>query len=219
MEIDDPHMAIFGHLKFGSHILQVTHNISGQHAHSAAVASLDVKRDNNLVASGGVDGVARLFNLQASKGIGAFVCGGGRGAERIAEGNGDGGEDEEEVSSKSTVESVLFSEQNVLVTGSLEGVVNVWDISTQVKRHFLSCTTSGGTSGNTTYVTLPSQVSRLALSVGSGVVKMAWRNGGSGELLVATLDGLVRLVDIRLGKVVADCSGHTEAILDFAQSK
>ncbi len=63
-------------------------------------------------------------------------------------------------------------------------------------------------------------MSRVALNVGSGVVKMSWRKGGSGsELLVATLDGLVRLVDVRLGKVLADCSGHTEAILDFAQSK
>ena len=71
------------------------------------------------------------------------------------------------------------------------------------------------------YLPICCQVSRVALSVGSGVVKMCWRNGndGVGELLVATLDGLIRLVDIRLGKVVADCSGHAQAILDFAQSK
>ncbi len=64
------------------------------------------------------------------------------------------------------------------------------------------------------------QVSRAAVNVGSGVVKMSWRNGNNdSELLVATLDGLIRLVDVRTAKVLADCSGHTEAILDFTQDK
>ena len=54
------------------------------------------------------------------------------------EGEEDGGGDGD-VSSKATVEAVLFSEaaeQNLLVTGSLEGVVNVWDISSQVRTFF-----------------------------------------------------------------------------------
>ena len=60
----------------------------------------------------------------------------------------------------------------------------------------------------------------MAFSVGSGVVKMVLPNASNPHhLLVATLDGLVRLVDIRLGSVLADCSGHTQAILDFAVAK
>ncbi len=38
-------------------------------------------------------------------------------------------------------------------------------------------------------------------------------------LLVATLEGLLRIVDIKSGKILADCSGHTKPLLDFAQSK
>jgi len=112
------------------------------------------------------------------------------------------------------VESLLFGtlgDVSVLVTGSLDGTVNVWDLSTQA--------------------------SRLAVSVGAGVVKLSWRrksNGAdscsgtaaatittsaTGQLLVATLGGVVRLLDIREGKVLADCSGHSKAILDFDQSR
>ena len=113
---------------------EVTHNISGHQAHSSAVASLDAKRDNNLVASGGVDGAARIYSLQSSKGIAAFACGGSATEEQSSS-----AEEEEEVSSRSTVETVLFGksqEQNILVTGSLEGIVNVWDVSTQVRGGF-----------------------------------------------------------------------------------
>ena len=39
-----------------------------------------------------------------------------------------------EEDSSSTVEALLFSpaEQNLLITGSLEGLINVWDLSSQV---------------------------------------------------------------------------------------
>ena len=50
-------------------------------------------------------------------------------------------------------------------------------------------------------------------------MKIASRKNSTSEIFVATLDGLVRLIDVKLGKVVADCSGHTASILDFAQSR
>jgi len=92
------------------------------------------------------------------------------------------------------------------VTGTLEGNVSVWDISSQVMRH--------------------------SVSVGDGVVKMRWRNScgtagagaaataaaASSQLLVATLHGKVAVVDVKTGKVIGECSGHREAVLDFAQT-
>ena len=41
-----------------------------------------------------------------------------------------------EEDSSSTVEALLFSpaEQNLLITGSLEGIINVWDLSSQVSK-------------------------------------------------------------------------------------
>ena len=35
---------------------------------------------------------------------------------------------------------------------------------------------------------------------------------------MATLDGKVSVVDPRSGHVVGECSGHREAVLDFAQT-
>lgn len=165
----------------------VVHNLSGNAGHSASVTSIAVRSDNNLIGTGGVDGSAKLFNTQSGKNIGTFMCG-TRSSER------DGGDDED-VDSKSTVESILFSkpEMNLMLTGTLEGTVNIWDLA--------------------------SQVSRQAFSVGTGITKMEWRQGSHTEVLVATLDGLVRLADIRMGKVLADFSGHSASILDFAQSR
>jgi hypothetical protein len=57
--------------------------------------------------------------IKTGKGIGAFLCG-----EKA----------EESETSNSTVEAVLFSKQDYLVTGTLEGNVTVWDMSTQVRR-------------------------------------------------------------------------------------
>jgi WD40 repeat protein len=97
---------------------EVLHSLTGSSAHTSSVASLAVKDDNNLLASGGVDGTAKLFNTQSGKSIGTFACG-------MKQDDGE---------SKSTVESMVFtrSEQNFLVTGSLDGLVSVWDLSTQV---------------------------------------------------------------------------------------
>ena len=58
------------------------------------------------------------------------------------------------------------------------------------------------------------------MNVGTGITKMTWRKGAHpNEVFAATLDGLIRLVDVRQGKVVADCSGHEASVLDMDQSR
>jgi WD40 repeat protein len=42
----------------------VLFNMTGNNAHSGAVTSLDSQDGNVLVASGGVDGVTKVFNTQ-----------------------------------------------------------------------------------------------------------------------------------------------------------
>lgn len=130
----DGTMRVFD-LKTGS----VLHNITGRSAHVASVSSLAVRSDSNLIASGGVDGKSKLFHVQSGKTIGTFSCGGsGSGAVKDAGSNDnpdvEGDPTEQGVDSNSTVESVIFTkpETNYLITGSLEGVLNVWDLSTQV---------------------------------------------------------------------------------------
>jgi len=181
----------------------VLHNLTdGSTSHSPSpVTALDARSDNNLIASGGADGVAKIFNVQSGKNIGIFVHGKpSSNQQQMASSSNDDVIPEIE-HNKSTVEALLFSpaEQNMLITGTLEGNISVWDISSQVMRH--------------------------SVNVGDGVVKMTWRNGSSSaaatssdELFVATLHGRVAVVNVKTGKVVGECSGHTEAILDFSQT-
>ena len=91
------------------------------------------------MGSGSVDGVAKLFNLQAGKTVGTFACGGGGSSsqQKVAD---DGAAaaadamDEDEAASNTGVESIVFpkGEQSIFITGCLDGVVNVWDIPSQV---------------------------------------------------------------------------------------
>jgi len=160
-------------------------------SHSPSPVTAMTARDN-LLATGGSDGLVKIFNVQSGKNIGTFVHGHSRNAEPAGAAGGSG-----ENVDKSTVESLLFSqsEQGLLVAGTLDGYVTVWDVSSHVKRH--------------------------AVSVGDGVVKMAWRKGDGErmhQVLVATLHGKVSIVDVRTGKVLGQCSGHTLPVLDMAQT-
>lgn len=171
----------------------VTHSLTDSAtSHSPSPVTALAVRDN-LLATGGADGLAKIFNVQSGKNIGTFVHG-KRDASGGAGEAGQSSESESGVRGESTVEALLFSstEQNLLLTGTLEGNVTVWDVSSHVKR--------------------------VSVNVGDGVVKMAWRKGSATLVYVATLHGKVVVVDARAGKVVGECSGHKEAVLDFAQT-
>ena len=153
------------------------------------VASLDVRSEGGgqILASGGVNGIAKMYNTQTSKPIGTLVCAASNSRET----------EESDMPNKTTVEAVLFSnlDQNTIITGTLSGIVTIWDVSTQVSRH--------------------------ATNVGDGVVKIMYRKVAQQnptQIFVATLDGVIRILDTRTGKVIGDCSGHTAGILDICQS-
>ena len=118
----------------------VLHNVTGRSAHVAPVSSLAVRSDSNLIASGGVDGKSKLFHVQSGKTIGTFTCISGKSSGASAASTSaetpdvEGDPTEQGVDSNSTVEAVIFTkpETNYLITGSLEGVLNIWDLSTQV---------------------------------------------------------------------------------------
>ena len=59
-------------------------------------------------------------------------------------------------------------------------------------------------------------MAKISTVLGTGLVKLAWCHN---NILVATFDGLIRLVDPRTGNTIGDCSGHLENVLDFALSK
>ena len=128
-----------------------------------------------------------MYNTQTSKPIGNLVCAA----------LNSGKTEESDMPNTTTVEAVLFSnaDQNTIITGTLSGIVTIWDVSTQVSRH--------------------------STNVGDGVVKIMYRKDAQRaptQIFVATLDGLIRILDTRTGKVIGDCSGHTAGILDACQS-
>jgi len=163
------------------------------------IASLDVRTDGGgqILASGGVNGITKIYNTTTGKTIGNLLCGGSNSQET-----------DSDIPNTTTVEAIVFSngEHNVVVTGTLSGKVTIWDVSTQVSRH--------------------------SINIGDGVVKILWRNNNasstnivpsserknSSQIFVATLDGLVKIIDTRTGKVIGECSGHTASILDICQS-
>jgi WD40 repeat protein len=79
-----------------------------------------------LIASGGQDGLAKVFNTQSGKSIVSLKC--------CRRGETESSDDNPEETNTSGIESVLFSspEINQLLTGTLDGTLTVWDLSTQV---------------------------------------------------------------------------------------
>jgi len=156
----------------------------------SAAPALVARDDGNLVAAGHVDGTARVYNVQTGKVVATFAC--GQGPSQAP----DEGEDDQNEDAGRTVESVLFGslgDAAVLITGTLEGSVSIWDLGAQTLR--------------------------LTAKLEEGVVKMAWRNGQPGQLLASTLGGRVHVLDARSGQVLLTCAGHRKAILDMDQSK
>merc|ERR1719330_1938180 len=150
------------------------HTISGGLGHKDIVNCLDSHDNNNLVLSGSMDGTAGLWNTQSGKNVGTLMCGA-----------------KQEENSASSVESAVFSQErngSMAVTGTLDGILSVWDVATQVSR--VSCKVGGG-------------VTKLLLHPAAPLI------------FTATLDGAVRVVDIRTGSSVAEYGGHKSNILDM----
>jgi len=157
-------------LKSGSAL----HTIRDGLGHKDIVNCLDSHDNNNLVMSGSMDGTASLWNTTSGKIAGTFVCG-----------------EKQEENSTSSVESAVFSQErngSMAVTGTLDGVVTVWDVATQV--------------------------SRISSKVGSGITKLLVHPAAP-LIFASTMDGAVRVLDIRTGDAVAEYSGHSANVLDM----
>ena len=99
-------------LKTGSAV----HTMTGGLAHMDSVNSMD--SNNNIVMSASMDGTAMLWNPSTGKNVGVLLCG-----------------EKQEQNSASSVETAIFSLDaggSLAITGSLNGMVTVWDVPTQV---------------------------------------------------------------------------------------
>jgi len=91
-----------------------------------------------------------------------------------------------------SIESVAFSGKNLLAIGSLNGIIEVWDVSGPIKR------------------------SELKLDF--GVSKIMTDKSNANILYCGCLDFYFRVVDLRNCQVILVKSGHTDHILDFSIS-
>jgi len=160
-------------LKSGS----AQHTMSQGIGHVDIVNSVDCHLNNTLIATGSMDGSVKLWNSTTGKCVGTLLCG-----SKVEE------------NSPSSVECCVFPKDKsstLCVTGSLDGVVSVWDT--------------------------PTQISRASCKVGEGVTKVVLHPHDP-LVYASTLDGAVRCLDLRSGTSVAEYTGHTASVLDFTIS-
>lgn len=142
-------------------------------AHSGSVITIDVKSDDTLIASGSIDSTAKLISPQSGKVLSTFECGDGKGE---------------------SVESVVFNNtSNVLATGTVAGLIEIWDISSHSRK--------------------------TNIISDSRLTKIMWFNSNPHVILASGVDGILRGWDSRTGQLVLSKSGHKDQILDFSVAK
>ncbi|XP_014663766.1 PREDICTED: angio-associated migratory cell protein-like isoform X2 [Priapulus caudatus] len=151
--------------------------LSDGDAHKSSVTCLDCHHDNTLIATGSTDVTCRLINSHNGKVLGIIDA---------------GDQQQEGANAEDSIESVAFSPSlQLLATGSLNGMLGIWDVPTQVLRHNCKQT---------------------------GIVKLKWDPTGP-LVYTVSLDGLIRLWDGRSGNLASHWSGHHAEILDFDVSR
>lgn len=156
-------------------------SLKDEQSHEDSVTCVASSSNNTLLISGSNDSQIKITNSATGKILSTFNAG-------FPQGDDD--------SENSSVECVAFTDDTIYaLSGSLSGVLAVWDISAQRLRH--TC----------------------KHSLGAGIVTLCLDPTVSYHVFTGALDGVVRLWDIRSGECVNQWCGHTEAILDLKLSK
>ncbi|RKP26065.1 WD40-repeat-containing domain protein [Syncephalis pseudoplumigaleata] len=136
--------------------------------HSGMVTALAVNADSTVVATTSDDQTVKLVHLHTGQILGSLE------------------------NNSEAIESVAFNDNMPLVAaGSLDGTVNLWDITTYRLRH--------------------------TLQHDDAVIRVRWVPGTT-WLVTCSADGSVRLWDGLTGQLLKQWLGHQETILDFAVS-
>jgi len=141
-------------------------NINGPLFHESGVVSLAINADDTLILSGSSDSKACLTRVDSGKIVNKFT-----------------GHTE-------SVETVAFAPTlPLVVTGSLDNKVIIWDANTTQQRQICQHD--------------------------DGIVKVKFHTQHSELLYTASLDSAIRLWDIRSGTRIRKWTGHLDNILDF----
>lgn len=157
--------------------------------------------EQTLVACGSADGNCRVLNLNSGKLLSSFACCPPSAPATRPSGEGEADreeeeedEEEEDESTATTIESVAFGPNHLLVCGTLSGYIYLWDINTKQLR--------------------------MTLNLQSGIVKCLLNEGYF--LYTACLDGHIRLLDIRNGEPLKEWKsggGQGCEIMDMVLTK
>ena len=106
---------------------EVIHNVAPFQS-KAAVCSLDVRTDNQLVVAGSADGEVAILNANTGKILACFTLKSPQPSAAAAP--------SDEGEHASSVEAVLFNapELNQVIAGDINGNVTVWDLASQVAK-------------------------------------------------------------------------------------
>eukprot|EP00731_Ephydatia_muelleri_P030804 Em0022g318a len=152
--------------------------VSGHLAHTSCITCMVSNSDGNLLLTGSEDATAKLTNGGTGKVLATFDA-------------SEGSSGEEQM----PVEAVAFSTSlPVALTGSLSGVLGVWDLSTQKLRQQCRTPEEGG-------------------------IVCIHSSDTSPVVYVADLCGVVSLYDVRSGSCERQWFGHSEEVLDMAVAK
>lgn len=139
--------------------------------------SLDINPDNTLIASGSTDSTVKIINANNYKVLMTLSC---------------GKESESSDDEVDSVESLAFSTNSLLAVGTVNGYIQVWDISSQTKRN--------------------------ELKLDLGVSKISVSKQNPNILYAGCLDSVFRIIDLRTCEILSNYTGHTNQILDFRVS-
>jgi len=150
------------------------------------VNCLDFKADGSLIASGATDGTVKVINVVSGKLVHTFECGKVTQTSAVSSTNQEPGDE--------SIESVAFNaELPVLVTATVKGTIEVWDLSTFICREKIISS--------------------------AGVSKIIWDKLEPFILHASCLDGSLMSWDGRTGQLLSTFYGHRDQILDFDVSE
>ncbi len=155
--------------------------LKNEQGHADAVTCVASSAHSALLVSGSNDSAIKVINATNGKIIATFDA---------------GFPQSDNEAQNSSIECVSFSmDMSYVLSGSLSGVLGIWDISAQRLRH------------------------QCKHPIGSGITALALTPERQSHIFTAALDGIVRLWDMRSGECVQQWGGHTDTILDLKVSR
>lgn len=161
----------------------VIHTVIGARAHLSSVTCIDIDPSDSLAASGSTDCSLKLLNLNTGKIVATIPCG-------LHSVENDHEKQQEVDDFEDSLEAVTFcSSLPLIATGTLKGVIEIWDV--------------------------PSHAKRVSFCLEERLSRICWNPSESFVLFASGLEGSIGSWDVRSGNPLFKKVIHEDQILDF----